>query len=413
MLANVGGHERLSPGDLVELLDDGLRLYKLAVMIVVEALDVTPGLDLLPPFCKRFGIGLAVFAIDELDQVREHRPCVTHDRDLHGDVLADRGRIDVDVDYLGVRTELGNVARDAVVEARSDGEQHVAIVHGHVGLVGAVHAQHADEQRVCRGESAKRHERIGARIPEQAHELRELGLRATHDHTAAYIDHRPLRLQQQIGGTPDLFRMALASRRVGTHLERLGIQILHLLRGDVLGNVDDHRARPSRGGDVEGFLHRRREVADILDQKVVLDARPGDADRVHLLEGVVADELRGHLTGDDHHRDRVHVRRRNPGDRVGHAGPGGDQHDTRLARSPGVSVRGVGGPLLVSHQNVLYLVLLIQGVVDMQGRAAGITEYVINPFVLKAANDDLSTGQFHAKTLTLVDIRSHAVRRIR
>jgi hypothetical protein len=52
--------------------------------------------------------------------------------------------IDVDVDLLGTWREGVDAAGDAVVEARADAHHHVAIVHGEVGLVGAVHAEHAE-----------------------------------------------------------------------------------------------------------------------------------------------------------------------------------------------------------------------------------------------------------------------------
>ena len=52
--------------------------------------------------------------------------------------------------------EVLRVADHAVVEARADGEQHVAVLHRHVGFVGAVHAQHAEELRVARRDSAPR-----------------------------------------------------------------------------------------------------------------------------------------------------------------------------------------------------------------------------------------------------------------
>jgi hypothetical protein len=40
-----------------------------------------------------------------------------------------------------------DLAGDPVVEAGADGDQAVRLVHGHVGLVGAVHPEHADELR--------------------------------------------------------------------------------------------------------------------------------------------------------------------------------------------------------------------------------------------------------------------------
>ena len=35
------------------------------------------------------------------------------------------------------------VTDHTIIETRTDGDQHIAMLHGHVGFVGAVHAQHA------------------------------------------------------------------------------------------------------------------------------------------------------------------------------------------------------------------------------------------------------------------------------
>ena len=59
-------------------------------------------------------------------------------------------------------------AGDAVVEAGADAHHHVAIVHGHVGFVGAVHAEHAEPVRAGRRIGAEAHQRRGDR---QAGEL--------------------------------------------------------------------------------------------------------------------------------------------------------------------------------------------------------------------------------------------------
>ena len=54
-------------------------------------------------------------------------------------------------------------AGDAVVEARADADHHVAIVHRHVGFVGAVHAEHAEPLRIGRRKGAEPHQRRGDR----------------------------------------------------------------------------------------------------------------------------------------------------------------------------------------------------------------------------------------------------------
>ena len=76
------------------------------------------------------------------------------------DVLRDLGRVDVDVDELGVRRELGELAGDAVVEAGADRDDQVGLVHRVVGGAGAVHAEHAEPVRSLEAGKAPRPIRV-------------------------------------------------------------------------------------------------------------------------------------------------------------------------------------------------------------------------------------------------------------
>ena len=158
--------------------------------------------------------------------------------------------------------------------------------------------------------------------------------------------------------------------------------------GDVLRYVDQHRAGPPGRREVERLLDRHGELGDVLHQEVVLHARPRDADGIALLERVLADRVRGHLPGEDHHRHRVHVRGGDPGHGVGYTGTGGDQAYPDLLARPRVAVGRVRCSLLVPHQDVLDLVLLEQRVVDVEHRAARVAEDVLDPLLLEAADDD-------------------------
>ncbi len=43
------------------------------------------------------------------------------------------------------------IADHAIIEARAYGDKYIAILHGHIGLIGAMHAQHAQPLLVgCR-----------------------------------------------------------------------------------------------------------------------------------------------------------------------------------------------------------------------------------------------------------------------
>ncbi len=146
------------------------------------------------------------------------------------------------------------------------------------------------------------------------------------------------------------------------------------LHQDVLGQVDDDRAGAAAPRHMERLVHRAGEVLGVLHQVVVLGAGPGDADRVGLLEGVVADHVGRHLAGQADDRHGVHERVGEAGDGVGGAGSGGDQDAADLAGRAGIALGGMDGGLLVADEDVAQLVLLEDGVVDRQHSPAGIAE---------------------------------------
>ena len=76
-------------------------------------------------------------------------------------------------------------------------------------------------------------------------------------------------------------------------------------RQHVLGQIDEHRPRPSRAGDEEGFFHHARDIGHILDQEAVLDGGVGDAGDVRLLKTVLAQHGPNDLAAEHDHGNRV------------------------------------------------------------------------------------------------------------
>ena len=124
---------------------------------------------------------------------------------------------------------------------------------------------------------------------------------ASEDHAAAGVDDRPLGLGQQLDGLLDLPQVPPDHGVVGAHLDGLGILELAHLGRDILRGCRQRPARTAGGGDMEGLLDGDGEILDVLDQEVVLDAGPGDANRIALLESVLADVGGRHLAGEHHH----------------------------------------------------------------------------------------------------------------
>src|SRR5205823_12464828 len=148
-----------------------------------------------------------------------------------------------------------------------------------------------------------------------------------------------------------------------------GFRLRHILR-----DIDQDRTRPSGLGQIERLFHRHGELRYVFDEEVVLHTGPRDPDRVAFLERVLADGVGRDLAGDDHHRYRVHVRRRDAGDGVRDARPGGDQAHADPVRRARITVGSVCRALFMPDQDVLDLFLLEQLVVDVENRTARIAE---------------------------------------
>jgi hypothetical protein len=299
------------------------------------------------------------------------------------------------VDDLRGGTELLDVAGHAIVETRADGDEHVAMVHRHIGFIGAMHAEHAEELPIGRRIGAKSHQRIGDGIAEHAGKLGQRFRTVAENDAAARIDHRTLGRSHQSGRAADLAGVALDHRIVRTQADFLRIDVIRTLRGDILGNVDQHRTGASRRGDVEGLLQGDRQVLDVLHQEVVLHAGTGYADGIDFLKRIVADQTGRHLAGEHDQRNGIHVCGRDAGDHIGRTRTGGDQHDAGLAGRTCVTVGRMSRTLLVTDQNVFYVVLLVQGVIDVQDRATRIAEDVLDALVLQEAHHYFRTRQFH------------------
>ena len=115
---------------------------------------------------------------------------------------------------------------------------------------------------------------------------------------AAGVDDRALRAQDQLGRLADLARggpwwwaCSRAGRRdvvvVGQYHSIAELGFFGSTMS--LGMSRSTGPGPTGGGDVERLADDAGDVRRLGDQLVVLGDRPGDADRVALLEGVGAD----------------------------------------------------------------------------------------------------------------------------
>jgi hypothetical protein len=189
---------------------------------------------------------------------------------------------------------------DAVIEARSNTNHHIAIVHRHVGFECPMHAEHADPLRISRRERAETHQRGRDRIAGELHELAQEIARglAGIDDAATGVEQWALGVRHEVDRLLDLVHVALEPGLVAGVREILRFGIDTLRKLDVFRHVDDNRARAAARGNVKCFVQDTRQILDTFDEIVVLRARTGDTDRVAFLKSVIADQVRRHLSCD-------------------------------------------------------------------------------------------------------------------
>ena len=115
----------------------------------------------------------------------------------------------------------------------------------------------------------------------------------------------------------------------------------------------------------------------------------GDVD---LLEAVPAQKGDGHVGCDGNDGNRIHVCGGDTSDQIGSAWSGGSHADADLSGGSRIAVRRVGSSLLMGGEDVTdLLVMFIEFIIDIQDRAAGITENGIHSLLFQTFYNDLGT----------------------
>ena len=155
------------------------------------------------------------------------------------------------------------------------------------------------------GKGTKPHQRGGDGITGEPNNFPQqlTGFGAGVDYAATRIEQRLLSIDQQIDSLAHRRLLWLQARLVGLVRDVRRADVVTGRKLNVLWDVNHHRTGASGLRDVERFMKHTRKVIDVLDQPVVLGARPRNADRVALLERIVADQVRRHLSADANNRN--------------------------------------------------------------------------------------------------------------
>ena len=283
-----------------------------------------------------------------------------------------------------------------IVETHAEGKQQIRLLNGVVYPRFAMHAHHAERERMPRGNGAQSQQRRGNGNLQRFGKGKHLGLCARLRDAVSAQDDGPPGLSDQLSRVQQRRRACRDGRAhgVGKRRPRRGgsevVERRRLLR--ILGDIDQHRPWPAAARDLKRQPHRGRDILSARDQKVVLGDGQRDAGDVDLLKGVRAEHLRRHLPGDGDNRDAIEHGRRDAGDEVGRARPGGRHAHADLAGGARVAIGHVRSALLMPDEDVVDGELA-QRVVDGQDGAAGIAEDGGDAFAGERGPKDFSAGE--------------------
>ena len=122
------------------------------------------------------------------------------------------------------------------------------MMHRHIGLVKAMHAQHAEKLSIAARISAETHQGIGHGVIQSPRERCQLRTAFALNHAAPRINDGPFCSQQHSCGLANLTGVTFVRGLIGAQAHRLGILIREfvLRRRQILGNIDHDRSRSPR-----------------------------------------------------------------------------------------------------------------------------------------------------------------------
>src|SRR5713226_1029127 len=202
-------------------------------------------------------------------------------------VLVDFGAVDLNVNLAGALGIRAQVAGDAVVEAHADGDEEVSFLNGVVHPGFAMHAHHAEVQRVFGREAADSEKGHGDGIIASADELLERAHRAGNHDAVAGENDRSFRGVQHLDSAVEFGLIVIVALALGWKLwlRRFPVEFSgSLLR--IFGDVDEDRAGTSAIGDQEGFAESACNIFRASDHHIMFCDGHGDAGNIDLLKRI-------------------------------------------------------------------------------------------------------------------------------
>ncbi|MNP21347.1 hypothetical protein D3C76_1139600 [compost metagenome] len=140
VLAHIGGDVSLSFGQPPDRFDHRLRFNVFTLGVVLQTLTGAPLLNLLPPVANIIQRLCRNVLRQQLQHLFQNLKGIAHNRHIGWNRFGNGSRVDIDMQHCRIRAVLRQIVGGAIVKTYADGENHIGVVHRHVGFISDMHA---------------------------------------------------------------------------------------------------------------------------------------------------------------------------------------------------------------------------------------------------------------------------------
>ena len=365
MLSNICCYNVILAQQLIDLAHQLVRTKDSIIILRLVIHTSLPVLDLFLP--RRM-----VCTMNQRHQRFQYVICITDNAVRNADILIDLRRVDIHLDNLCAGCKITHLGCHTVRETGTQCNNQIRLVYCPAGGNPAMHTNQAQIQRVCRIQCANAHQGMACRHIGTMHKLAEQLTGIGGQHAAAKQDDRTLTL---INHLCHLFDLVMLDLRLRTRLDcRLVLKFTDR-RGDILGNINQNRARTVTHGNFICLTDGICQLLYMTDHKVMLGDRHGHTCNIDFLEAVTSDKGRTDIGSNGNHRDGIHKCRCDTGNQIGGTRAGCCKTYANLAGCACITVCRMGRTLLMCSQDMADTVgILIKLIINIEGCTARITE---------------------------------------
>ena len=249
---------------------------------------------------------LFVFLLRDFFQKKlQHFPQISDHGSVNHNVLVDFRCIHIDLQDFCLRCEGLGISCDTIAETCAKGNQKITLTHSIVGCFGSMHSNWSCIELILTGKSTFSHQAVTYRCLDLVSQSTHLFGCVCNYSAAAYKDERLLGSGDHLGCSLHILRAD------GIHLRLYSCDsvtdIFAFRGGHILRDIYKDRSRTTAFCYGKSFANGVRKLCYVFYNVAVFCHRHYDSCDIHLLERILSKKCSSYVTGNCHHRNRVHA----------------------------------------------------------------------------------------------------------